>query len=164
VASITELVSAPLNAISSQFSHGRAAEVTVNPSSQHGHQGNGAVFILTDANAKFELFRSVDNLTYISGENDLAAYYGCGSQTIYDFGVGTHFQFSETTALIKVYGFENDPKAIVDLFNAVPGTAAQADGHGGTMLGNIDFVGARLKASQVHFLSSDHPLATGGFV
>jgi len=32
------------------------------------------------------------------------------------------------------------------------------------MLGNIDFVGASLKSSQVNFLASDHPLSTGGFV
>jgi hypothetical protein len=32
------------------------------------------------------------------------------------------------------------------------------------MLANIDFIGATVKPSQVNFLSSDHPLSTGGFV
>jgi hypothetical protein len=73
-------------------------------------------------------------------------------------------QFSEITAPIKVYGLEHDPKVTIDLFNAAPGTMLQPDGHGGTMLGNIDFLGATVKPSQVNFLSSDHQLSTGGFV
>jgi hypothetical protein len=32
------------------------------------------------------------------------------------------------------------------------------------MLANIDFIGATVKPSQVNFLSSAHPLSTGGFV
>jgi hypothetical protein len=83
---------------------------------------------------------------------------------IYDFGQGTHLQFSEITAPIKVYGLENDPKAVIDLFNAAPGTTLQPDGHGGTTLANIAFIGAIVNPSQVNFLSSDHPLSTGGFV
>ena len=62
------------------------------------------------------------------------------------------------------YGLENDPTAVIDLFNAAPGTAPRPDGHGGTTLGNIDFVGASVRAAQVHLLSTDHPLSTGGFV
>jgi hypothetical protein len=34
------------------------------------------------------------------------------------------------------------------------------DGHGGTMLANIVFIGASVKPSQVNFLFSDHPLST----
>jgi hypothetical protein len=85
---------------------------------------------------------------------------------IYDFGKGTHLQFSEITAQITVYGVENDPKskATIDLFNAAPGTTPQPDGHGGTMLANINLVSATLEPWQVNFLSSDHPLSTGGFV
>lgn len=101
---------------------------------------------------------------YIYGKDDFAAYYGGGEQTIYDFGTGAHLQFSEITAPIKVFGLENDPNAIIDLFNAAPGRTLQADGHGGTMLANIDFTGATVKASQVNFLTTDHPLSTGGFV
>jgi hypothetical protein len=151
-------------AATTQVSHGKAAEITVDPSSQHGHQGDGAVFVLNKDNAKFELFRRSRNTTCIHGKNDLAAYYGGGEQTVYDFGTGAHLQFSETTVPIKVYGFENDPTAVVDLFNVAPGTAPQPDGHGGTTLGTIDFVGATVRASQVNFLSADHPLSTGGFV
>jgi hypothetical protein len=66
-------------------------------------------FILTNDNLKFELFRSSDDLTFIFGKNDLAAYYGGGDQTIYDFGQGIHLQFSEITAPIKVYGLCRDP-------------------------------------------------------
>ena len=158
----SDLANAASDAISSQVSGGKADEITVNPSSLHGHQGNGDVFILKDDALKFELFRSSNDLTFIYGNNDLAAYFGGGGQTIYDFGQGTHLQFSEITAQIQV--FDLDPKATIDLFNAAPGTTLQPDGHGGTMLGNIDFVGASLKSSQVNFLSSDHPLSTGGFV
>jgi hypothetical protein len=160
----SDLLNAAFDAVSSQVSHGKAAEITLDPSDDHGHEGNGDVFILTDDNLKFELFRSSDDITYIYGNNDLAAYYGGGEQTIYDFGEGTHLQFSEITAPIKVYGLGKDPKAIIDLFNAAPGTTLQPDGHGGTMLANIDFIGATVKSSQVNFLSSAHPLSTGGFV
>jgi hypothetical protein len=160
----SDLLIAAFDAVSSQVSHGKAAEIQLNPSGDHGHQGNGDVFILTDQNLKFELFNSSDDLTYIYGNNDLAGYYGGGKQTIFDFGQGTHLQFSEITAPIKVYGLENDPKAVIDLFNAAPETTLQPDGHGGTMLANIDFISATVKPSQVNFLSSDHPLSTGGFV
>ncbi|MBV8398378.1 MAG: hypothetical protein JOZ17_06520 [Acetobacteraceae bacterium] len=113
------------------------------------------MFLLNQDNAKFELFRSSHDLTFIYGENDLAGYYGCGGQTIYDYGTGTHLQFSELTSPIKVYGLEHDAAAVIDLFNAVPATSLHPDGQGGTMLGAIDFVGATLAASQVHFLFSD---------
>ena len=161
---LSDAFSAVSAAVSSQVSHGRAAEVTVDPSSQHGHQGDNSVFVLNKDNAKFELFRSSHNLTYIYGRDDLAAYYGGGEQTVYDFGSGAHLQFSEATAPIRVYGLENDPTAVIDLFNAAPGTAPRPDGHGGTALGNIDFVGASVRAAQVHLLSTDHALSTGGFV
>ena len=160
----SDLLSAVSAAVSSQISHGKAAEITVDPSSQHGHQGDDTVFVLNQDNAKFELFRSSNNLTFIYGKNDFAGYYGGGEQTIYDFGTGAHLQFSEITAPIKVYGFEHDPSAVVDLINAPAGTTLQSDGHGGTTLGNIDFVGATVKSPQVNFLSSDHSLSTGGFV
>ena len=162
MATASDLLNAATAAALSQVSNGKAAEVTVNPSSDHGHQGNGDDFVLTADNLKFELFRSSNDLTFIQGNNDFAGFYGDGEQTIYDFGLGTHFQFSEITAPIKVYDL--DPKAIIDLFNPAPGTTLQPDGHGGTMLASIDFVGASVHASQVNFLSSDHPLSTGGFV
>jgi hypothetical protein len=164
MASASDLFNAALDAVSSQVTKGRAAEITVDPSGDHGHQGNGNVFILTDENLKFELFRSSNDLTYIYGTNDVAAYYGGGEQRIYDFGQGTHLQFSEITAPIKVYGLESDLKAVIDLFNAAPGTTLQPDGHGGTMLANIDFIATTVKPSQVNFLASDHLLSTGGFV
>jgi hypothetical protein len=151
------------DAVLSQVSHGKPAEITLDPSSQHGHQGNIDIFILTEDNAKFVLFRSSHDLTYIYGQNDFAAYYGCGNQTVYDFGTGTHFQFSEITAPIKVYGLEHDGAAVIDLFNAAPGTSLHSDGHGGTLLGNIDFIGATVAPSQINFLSSYYPLSMGGF-
>ena len=161
---VSELSNAVSDAVSSQVSHGKAAEITVNPSSDHGHQGNGDVFILVGNNLKFELFRSSHGLTYIYGKDDFAAYYGGGEQTIYDLGQGTHLQFSEITAPIKVYGLESDQKAVVDIFNAAPGTTLQPDGHGSTMLSNIDFIGATVDSSQVNFLSTNDPLSTDGFV
>jgi hypothetical protein len=45
-----------------------------------------------------------------------------------------------------------------------PGQHCSRTGTAGTMLANIDFIGATVKPSQVNFLSSDHPLSTGGFV
>jgi hypothetical protein len=74
LALVSELFDAISAAVSSQVSHGKAAEITLDPSGDHGHQGNGDVFLLTDDNLKFELFRSSDDLTYIYGKNDLAAY------------------------------------------------------------------------------------------
>ncbi|MBV8616929.1 MAG: hypothetical protein JOY66_24580 [Acetobacteraceae bacterium] len=162
--SLSTALSGMVDAVSSQVSHGRAAEVTVDPSSEHGHQGDGDVFILNRDDMKFELFRSSRDISYIYGRNDLAAYYGGGEQTIYDFGAGTHLQFSESTAPIRVYGLQNDSSAVVDMFNAPSGTTLRPDGHGGTMVGNIDFVGATVRASQVSFLTTDHPLSSGGFV
>jgi hypothetical protein len=164
MASISTVFSAVSTAVSSQVSHGRAAEITVDPSSQHGHQGNNDIFVLNKDNARFELFRSSHDITYIYGKDDFAGYYGGGEQTVYDFGTGAHLQFSEITAPIKVYGLQDDSKAVIDLYNAPPGTTLQPDGHGGTTLGNIDFVGATVRASQVNFLATDHPLSTGGFV
>jgi hypothetical protein len=164
MAFVSELSNAVFDAASSQVSHGKAAELTINPSSDHGHQGNGDVFLLEGDNSKFELFRSSLDLTYIYGKDDFAAYYGGGEQTIYDFGQGTHLQFSEITAPIKVYGLESDSNAIIDIFNAAPRTTLQPDGHGGTMLYNIDFIGATVEPSQVKFLSTNDPLSTGGFV
>ena len=161
---VSELFSAVSDAVSSQISHGKADEITADPSSQHGHQGDNTVFVLNKDNARFELFRSSHDLTFIYGKNDFAGYYGGGEQTIYDFGTGAHLQFSEITAPIKVCGFEHDASAVVDLINAPPDTTLRSDGYGGTMLGNIDFVGATVKTSQVNFLSSDHSLSTGGFV
>jgi hypothetical protein len=161
VGTAPEFLSGLSSIVSAQLT---GAETTVDPSSEHGHQGNNDVFLLNEDNARFELFRSSHDLTFIYGENDLAGYYGCGGQTIYDYGTGTHFQFSELSAPIKVYGLEHDAAAVVDLFNAAQGTSLHPDGQGGTMLGAIDFVGATLAASQVHFLFSDHPLSTGGFV
>jgi hypothetical protein len=81
---VSDAFSAVSVAVSSQVSHGRAAEVTVDPSSQHGHQGDNSVFVLNRDGAKFELFRSSHNLTYIYGRGDFAGYYGGGEQTIYD--------------------------------------------------------------------------------
>jgi hypothetical protein len=125
----SDLLNAAFDAISSQVSHGKAAEITINPSGDHGHQGNGDVFILTDHDLKFELFTSANDLTYIYGENDLVAYYGGGEQQIYDFGQGTHLQFSEITAPIKVYGLESDTKAIIDRWNGEADTSDQKHGH-----------------------------------
>ena len=128
MALVSDLSGAASDAVSSQVDGGKADEITVNPSSLHGHQGNGDVFILKDDSLKFELFRSSDDLTYIYGNNDLAAYCGGGAETIYYFGVETHLQFSESAASIKVHDL--DSKATIDLFNAAPGTTLQPDGHG----------------------------------
>jgi hypothetical protein len=98
---VSELSNAVFAAVSSQVSLGKAAEITIDPSSDHGHQGNGDVFILEGDNLKFELFRSAHDLTYIYGTDDFAAYYGGGEQTIYDFGQGTHLQFSESPRRLR---------------------------------------------------------------
>jgi len=68
----SDLLSAVSAAVSSQISHGKAAEITVDPSSQHGHQGDDTGFVLNQDNARFELFRSSHNTTFIYGKNDFA--------------------------------------------------------------------------------------------
>ena len=62
MASVPTAFRALSDAVSSQVGHGKPDEITVNPSSQHGHQGNNDVFILNEDNAKFVLFRSSNSL------------------------------------------------------------------------------------------------------
>ncbi|MBV8616094.1 MAG: hypothetical protein JOY66_20305, partial [Acetobacteraceae bacterium] len=59
---LSDALGAASAAAASQASHGRAAEVTVDPSSRHGHQGDNSVFILNRDDARFELFRSSHDL------------------------------------------------------------------------------------------------------
>jgi hypothetical protein len=160
---LSDIYQSVADGVASQANGRKADEITINPSSQHGHQGNDDVFVLNDNDMKFELFRSSGDLTYICGANDTACYFGGGKQTIYDFGQGTHLQVSEITAPIKVFGFDRDPTATVAVYNAADPTL-RPDGHGGTLLGNIDFVGATLSASQVSFPHTDIPLSSGVFV
>ena len=144
---IWEALSAAENGVLSQVQHGKAAEINVNPSSEHGHVGDNSVFVLTNNVALFELLRSSNNLTYIFGDDDHATYADGGAQTIYDCGKGTTLQFSNETGSIRVYGFENDPTGTVVLTTPV---STASDGHGGTLLGNIDFIGdSRLSMAQV---------------
>ena len=61
--SVTTAFLAVSDAVSSQVGNGKPAEITLDPSSQHGHQGNSDVFILNADNAKFVLFRSSPDIT-----------------------------------------------------------------------------------------------------
>jgi hypothetical protein len=145
-----------------------SGETMVDPSNAHGHQGDNDIFILTRDDRDFQLFRSHDDVTFIHGNNDTASYYGLsafsgGNQTIYDYGHGTTLRFSELEqATVKVYGFENDPSGKIVLFNPT-NMVIQPDGHGGTLLGNIDFIGySKLSASQVSVRHTDTPVSLGG--
>lgn len=136
----------------SQVAGGKAAEVTVNPSSAHGHVGNDDVFVLAQNDMIFDLLRSSKDITYIYGSNDQASYSDGGSQNIFDLGKGTTLSFSNQTGGIQVYDFANDPtgKIVLSVTGAAP--SLTPDGHGGTMLGNIDFVGdAHLSMAQIKF-------------
>jgi hypothetical protein len=140
-------------------------ELLVDPSSTHGHQGNNDDFVLKDNGDSFRLFRSQDSLTFIYGSNDTASYWGGGNQTIYDSGSGTTLRFSELDqAQVKAYDFQNDPTGSVVVYNPTVTTLAP-DGHGGTMLGSIDFINdPNVTMSQISFVQTPTPPSQGGLV
>ena len=66
-----------------------SGETMFNPASWHGHQGGNDMFILTNPGLDFQLFRSANDLTFITGHGDTASYWGGGNQTIYNSGTDT---------------------------------------------------------------------------
>lgn len=111
---LSDLTSAAINLLTSQVRTTPTGitsdELMVDPSSSHGHQGGNDDFVLLSNGDNFQLFRSGGDLTFIYGHDDFASYWGGGSQTIYDWGVGTTLQFSELDeAQVKIYDFQNDP-------------------------------------------------------
>ena len=140
-------------------------ELMVDPSNTHGHQGNNDDFVLKNNGDDFQLFRSHDDLTFIHGANDTASYWGGGNQTIYDSGSGTTLQFSELDqAQVKIYDFQNDATGRVLVYNPTVTTLAP-DGHGGTMLGSIDFINdPNLSMNQIGFVHTVSPPAQGGLL
>jgi hypothetical protein len=89
-------------------------------------QGGDTVFTLNGDNIHLKLIQSSHDIAYIYGKNDSIACFGGNEKTIYDFGAGA------------------------------PGTILQSDGHGDTMLGNIDSVGATVEVLQVNFLFANN--------
>lgn len=141
-----------------------ADEIMVDPSNLHGHQGNNDDFALTKNGDNFQLFRSHDDLTFISGHSDIASYWGGGNQTIFDDGGGTTLRFSELDgASVKIYDFQNDLTGKIVLYNPT-NTQLQPDGHGGTMLGYIDFIGASISGSQVSVVHTLTNPSQGGLI
>ncbi len=140
-------------------------ELMVDPSNSHGHQGGNDDFVLLSNGDNFQLFRSGGDLTFIYGHDDVASYWGGGNQTIYDWGVGTTLRFSELDqAQVKVYDFQNDPTGRVVVYNPTV-TTLTPDGHGGTMLGSIDFVGdSTLTMNQIGFGHTATPPSQGGML
>ena len=144
-----------------------ADEVMNNPSNFHGHQGNNDVYVLTANADNFQLFRSFNDFTFISGSNDVASYWGGGNQTIYDYGSGAVLRFSELDqAQVKVYDLENDPTAKIMLYNPqLQDTALRPDGHGGTALGYIDFIGdPNVSAARISFVHTTTNPSQGGLI
>jgi triacylglycerol esterase/lipase EstA (alpha/beta hydrolase family) len=134
-----------------------SGETMFNPASWHGHQGGNDMFILTDPGLDFQLFRSANDLTFITGDGDTASYWGGGNQTIYNSGTDTTLRFSELEDFkVNVYGL--DATSHVDFYNAT-NTAITSDGQGGTLIDGVDFFGVNLAASQVSFLHSSTPLS-----
>ena len=132
-------------------------ETMFNPASWHGHQGGNDMFILTNPGLDFQLFRSANDLTFITGDGDTASYWGGGNQTIYNSGTDTTLRFSELEDFkVNVYGL--DATSHVDFYNAT-NTAITSDGQGGTLIDGVDFFGVNLAASQVSFLHSSTPLS-----
>ena len=91
-----------------------------------GTQGGDTVFTLNGDNIHLKPIQSSHDIAYIYGKNDSIACFGGNEKTIYDFGAGA------------------------------PGTILQSDGHGDTMLGNIDSVGATVEVLQVNFLFANN--------
>ena len=112
------------------------------------------------------MFRSHYDLTFISGHSDIASYWGGGNQTIFDDGVGTTLRFSELDgASVKIYDFQKDPTSRIVLYNpASTDTLILPDGHGGTMLGYIDFIGASISGSQVSVVHTLTNPSQGGLI
>jgi hypothetical protein len=140
----------------------KAGEIEV-PSSAHGHvpTGAGNSYVLLHDDSNFQLFRSADPvLTFIYSNNNSAAYWGgAGAQTIYDFGHGNTLRFSELeNTSVNVYGFDRDTIGKVVVYNTTL-TSIQPDGHGGTLVGNIDFHNVTLSPSRVSFLAVPEQLS-----
>lgn len=142
-----------------------AAELMVDPSNTHGHQGNNDDFVLNRDADNFQLFRSQHDLTFIYGQNDVASYWGGADQTIYDYGKSATLRFSELEASqVKVYGFENDPTGKIVLYNPTD-TTLRPDGHGGTMLGYIDLIGdSHVSVSQISVVHTTTNPSQGGLI
>jgi hypothetical protein len=141
-----------------------SGETMFNPASWHGHQGNNNIFLLTNPDVNFQLFRSHDDLTFIHSSNDTASFWGGGNQTIYDFGSGATLRFSELEdAKVNVYGLDHDTSAKIVFYNAADPTI-KPDQAGGTLINGIDFFDAKIDPSRVSFLHSDTKLSQGGMV
>lgn len=141
----------------------KAGEIEV-PSSEHPHipSGSGNSYVLLHDASNFQLFRATDPvLTFIDSSNNTASYWGgTGNQTIFDFGHGNTLQFSELeNDQVNVYGFDRDVTGKAIIYNTDQ-TAIQSDGHGGTMVGNIDFHDVALDPSRVSFASVPEKLST----
>ena len=124
-------------------------EIEVNPSSQHGHVASGSDVYILNGSDDFQLYRSSDVLTFIYGTGNTASYWGGGNQTIYEFGNHNTLRFSELEqARVDVYGLNSTD--LIKIYNTDQ-TTIQSDGHGGTLVGNIDFHQVAVSPSQVSF-------------
>ncbi|HEX2942915.1 MAG TPA: hypothetical protein VHO91_17825 [Rhodopila sp.] len=143
-----------------------AAEVMVDPSNLHGHQGNNDVYILNRSGSNFQLFRSHDDITFIHGTGQMASFWGCANMSVYDDGIGTILRFSELAGhSVNVYGFGNDATARVVLYNPTANDLwCRPDGHGGTMLGSIDFIGACLAPNRISVVHTPTAPSLGGLI
>jgi hypothetical protein len=106
--------------------------------------GHKDVFILTGHKAHLALFSDSDSRVFITGgTNDSVALDASDShERIYDGGHGTVLSFTGMPEPVSVYGFQFDHAGTIHIANG-PQTVTgliQPDGHGGTMVGNIDLV------------------------
>jgi hypothetical protein len=106
---------------------------------------NNAVFILTGHHASLALFSNSGSRVFVTaGTNDSVSLNpGDSHERIYDNGYGTTLSFPDVTAPVSVYDFQFDPAGTIHVVNR-PQTLTgliKPDGHGGTLVGNIDLVG-----------------------
>ncbi len=97
------------------------------------------LYLLTSSGATLAVSGSGDQISTVPFANGV---------TLDDRGQGTHITVNELVGRLTIADFGADPAGHVTFTNTLPyGTvhealaAATPDGHGGTILGNVDFVG-----------------------
>lgn len=111
---------------------------------------NDTVFVIRD-NLNFDLIQNADSMLLIYGRYDrIGLSVFDKNETVIDHGTGTQITAYELGGPLTIYGLQNDPTGHVTFTDSLPFltvpqalAAARPDGHGGTMIANVDFAGDR---------------------
>lgn len=152
----------PLGTPTSPFLHSLGAPGEQPIMVQHGANIDGGT-----APISYSMIGDNQTMAFMNNSNSTVTTFGKGDkisllqadghETIDDAGQGLYIFTRHLNGPVSIEGFGNDPTGLVDLLNAgyqnaaVAEAAERPDGHGGTMLGNIDFVGVSNVAAS-HFV------------